>query len=291
MSTWMDRLGRVGVWTSDLRNEDHAGAAAAAAELASLGYKTLWTPGGAGGDVMADVERALDAAPGAVIATGILNIWRHEPADVGRWWRGLGEARQARVMLGLGISHSLLIGDAYAKPVATMSAYLDKLDAEGVQKDRRCLAALAPRMLQLAATRTAGSHPYLTTPEHTAQARAAMGPGALLAPEQGVILETDPARAREKGAASLALYMRLPNYVNNWRRLGFSEEDVTTPSDKLVDAIFAWGTPQQIKARIDEHVAAGADHVCIQVISGERLPGGDLAGLRAACRELAPVLL
>jgi probable F420-dependent oxidoreductase len=283
-------MGRVGVWSGDLRFGPDLGAIAeAAAELDELGFGAIWFPGGVGGDVLADIDRLLSATKRAVIATGIINIWRHEPSDIGRWWKGLSEDRKARVMLGLGVSHGPLIGEAYGKPLAVMTEFLDKLDAEGVPAQSRCIAALAPKMLDLAKRRSAGTHPYLVPPEHSEIARRSVGPGALVAPEQGVVLETDPARAREAAAKALKIYMGLPNYVNNWRRLGFGDADVTGPSDRLLDALFAWGDAAKIAERVKAHHAAGADHVCVQVIQAD--PAAGLAGLRQSWRTLAKALI
>jgi len=264
----IQRLGRIGVWSSELRYGDPGARAAAAAELDALGYGALWVPGGIGGPVLDDIRVLLDAAPRAAAATGIINIWKHEPAEIGAWWRELPAALKARTMLGLGVSHGPLVGADYGKPLATMTAYLDGLDAAGVPSEARCLAALAPKMLDLSRDRTAGTHPYLVPPEHTAVARERVGPNALVAPEQGVILETDPAKAREIGRQAIKVYLSLPNYLNNWRRLGYSEEDVTTFSDRMHDAVFAWGTPQKIAERVKAHFDAGADHVCLQVLRG-----------------------
>jgi probable F420-dependent oxidoreductase len=283
------RLGRIGVWSGELRYGEAAARAEATAELDALGYGTIWIPGGIGGEILADVQALLNAAPRASIATGIINIWKHEPAELGAWWKGLSAAHQARTMLGLGVSHGPLIGADYGKPLATMIAYLDGLDAQGVPAASRCLAALAPKMLDLARDRSAGTHPYLVPPEHTAVARARVGPDALVAPEQGVILETDPAKAREIGRQAIGVYLGLPNYLNNWRRLGYSEEDVTTFSDRLHDAIFAWGTPEQIAARVKAHFDAGADHVCLQVLRGPT--GGDNSLPMRQWRELAAALV
>ena len=169
-----------------------------------------------------------------------------------------------------------------------MRDYLDRLSAEGLPADRLCLAALGPKMLELARDRTAGAHPYLVTPEHTAQARSVLGPGKLLAPEQGVILERDPERARAMARKALAQYQQRPNYANNWRRLGFSEDDIANMSDRLVDALFAWGGVEQIAERVKAHLSAGADHVCLQVISGA---GVDVNAARPAWRTLAAALL
>jgi probable F420-dependent oxidoreductase len=281
-------LGPIGIWSLELRFGDRGEAHEAAAELDQLGYGALWIPGGVGGDVLGDVAGLLAAAPRAAIATGILNIWKHEPADIGAWWAGRSPADHARVMLGLGVSHGPIIGEAYAKPLEAMSRYLDGLDAAGVPEERRCLAALGPKMLDLSAARSAGAHPYLVPATHTAQARERLGADALLAPEVGVVLETDPGRAREIARQALANYLRLPNYLNSWRRLGFSEEDVQG-SDRLIDALFAWGSLEQIAARVREHLDAGADHVCLQVVSAPS--GSGIAFPRQAWRELAQALL
>lgn len=266
--TAADRLGRIGIWSGELRFGAPAAIAEAAAELDALGYGAIWIPGGVGGAVLAEVKRLLDATTRATIATGIINVWRHEPAELGTWWRGLSEAHRARTLLGLGISHGPLIGDDYKRPVATMTAYLEKLAAEQIPAERLCLAALGPKMLQLSAARTAGAHPYLSPAAHTAFAREHLGPAALLAPEVGVILETDPAKARAIARAALGTYLRLPNYVNNWRRFGFSEAETVDPSDRLIDALFAWGDTDQIAKGVRAHLDAGADHVCLQVVRG-----------------------
>jgi probable F420-dependent oxidoreductase len=237
---------------------------------------------------MSDVVRLLAATQRMMIGTGILNIYKHEPADVGTWWHALAAAHRARLMLGLGVSHGPLIGEDYSNPLKAMSRYLDGLDAAKIPPEKRCLAALGPRMLALARERTAGSHPYLVTPEHTATARAILGDAALLAPEQGVILETDPGKARALARIALKHYLHLPNYLNNWRRLGFSEEDITQATDRLVDGLFAWGTPEQVSARIKEHLQAGADQVCIQVIHEHM---ASLRPPREAWRALAATLI
>jgi probable F420-dependent oxidoreductase len=270
----------------ELRFGDRAQAFEAAAELEELGYGALWFPGGVGGDVLGDLAGLIAATRRATIATGILNIWKHEPAEIGAWWASRSETDHARIMLGLGVSHGPLIGESYGKPLDVMERYLDGLDAAGVPAERRCLAALGPKMLDLAAARSAGAHPYLVPPEHTARARERMGPDALLAPEVGVVLETDPGRAREVARQGLANYLRLPNYLNSWRRLGFSEEDVAG-SDRLIDALFAWGALEQVAARVREHLDAGADHVCLQVIRGTPDPSFP----REAWRELAGAVL
>ncbi|HEY5676404.1 MAG TPA: LLM class F420-dependent oxidoreductase [Myxococcales bacterium] len=281
-------LGRIGIWSMELRFGDSGQCGEAAAELDELGFGAVWIPGAVGGDALGDVARLLAATRRTVIATGILNIWKHEPAEVGAWWAGLADADHARLMLGLGVSHGPLIGESYAKPLEVMSRYLDGLDAAGLPAERRCLAALGPKMLELAAARSAGAHPYLVPPEHTALARQRMGPSALLAPEQGVILESDPGRARELARQALAVYLPLPNYRNNWRRLGFTEAEIEGLADRLLDALFAWGTPDQIAARARAHLDAGADHVCLQVVHAGM---ATMTPPREAWRELAKAAL
>lgn len=282
------RLGRIGIWSLELRFGDRGQAADAAAELDDLGYSALWIPGGVGGDVMGDIDRLLHATSRATIATGILNIWKHDPAEIAGWWLALSDDQRQRVLLGLGVSHSHVVGEAYRKPLSVMRDYLDQLDGAGLPQEARCLAALGPKMLELARDRAAGVHPYLITPAHTALAREALGPGRLVAPEQGVILENDSVRARELARAALASYQSYPNYQNSWRRLGFTDDEIASADDRLIDALFAWGDEDKIAARIYEHFAAGADHVCIQAITGAGL---DLAPARTVWRNLARALL
>jgi probable F420-dependent oxidoreductase len=264
-------LGTIGVWSAQLRFGDAGAIAAAAAELEQLGYSALWIPGGAGGDVLGDSERLLAATRATVVATGILNIWMHDPVEVAAGHRRLTAAHPDRFLLGLGVSHALLVDrtDHYERPLAKMRRYLDALDGapEPVPAGERVLAALGPRMLELARDRSAGAHPYLTTPDHTAVARQALGAGPVLAPEQKVVLDTDPARARAVAREGLAIYMQLPNYTNNLKRSGFGDDDFAAGgSDRLVDRVVAWGDPEHIAARVQEHLDAGADHVCIQVL-------------------------
>jgi probable F420-dependent oxidoreductase len=289
MSTWSDTLGKIGIWSGELRFGDAGARREAAVELDELGYGTLWIPGGIGGELLADMDLLLNAAPRAAVASGILNIWRHDPADSGTWWKGLSEAHRARVMLGLGVSHGPLIGGEYGKPLGKMSEFLDGLDAAGFPAEARCIAALGPKMLDLSRDRSAGSHPYLVPVEHTRYARERLGPKALLAPEIGVVLETDPTKAREIARAGVKMYQGLPNYVNNWRRFGFSEADTTDASDALIDALFAWGTPEKIAEQVQGHLDAGADHVCLQVIRGAM--GQHSEPPREEWRRLASALL
>lgn len=279
------QLGKLGVWSMELRFGDRSQATEAAAELEELGYGTLWVPGGIDNRVLDTVDELLAATHRATIATGILNIWKYQPQEVAAWFQQLPAGHRNRVLIGLGVSHGPLIGDAWKKPLAVTCEFLDGLDAEGMPRDNLCLAALGPRMLELSRDHTAGAHPYLVTPEHTATARDILGPDALLAPEQGIVLESEPAKARQLAREALSIYQKLPNYRNNWQRLGYTEEDMDTLSDRLVDGLFAWGSAERIVERLQAHYDAGADHVCVQLIRGAS--GGDMAGLVAACRELA----
>jgi probable F420-dependent oxidoreductase len=283
------RLAGVGVWSGELRrHEDEGERRDAAAELEELGYATLWIPGGQGGPVFDAVGVLLRATREVSVATGILNIWRHDPEETAAERAQLDDAYEGRFLLGLGVSHAPLI-EEYAKPLTAMRDYLDSLDAAApaVPKEERVLAALGPKMLELARDRSAGAHPYLGPVEHTRRAREILGAGPLLAPEVGVILESDEQRAREIARSQLERYMAMPNYVNNWRRSGFGDDDLANGgSDRLIDALIGWGDVEAIAERIEEHFDAGADHVCIQVL---RSPGAD--GLpRDEWRELSAAL-
>jgi probable F420-dependent oxidoreductase len=279
-------FGQIGVMSGQLAFGESPLVEEAAAELDELGFGAIWIPGGLVGGVEGRVDRMLGATRRAIVATAILNIWKQPPAELGAWWRERCPD-PSRVMLGLGVSHSPFIAE-YRKPLAAMRDYLDAMDDEGIPAKSRCIAALAPKMLELARDRTAGSLPYLVTPDHTAWSRERLGPAPLLATEQGVILETDPATARAIARANLDTYKVLPNYANNWRRLGFSEEDIASSSDRLVDALYAWGTLDQVRDRVQAHLDAGADHVPLHVIQREKV--GDLQEARAVWRELAALL-
>lgn len=284
MGNW-PQLGRIGIWSMELRFGDPTGIAEAAAELDDLGFGAIWVPGGIGGDVAGDVNRLLAATKHATIATGIINIWKHEPAEIAGWWDGLSGDHRGRLLLGLGISHAPLIGEGWDKPVARTRAWVEELLGLGVPAQNLCLAALGPKMVELSGKLTAGAHPYLVSPEHSRRARAILGSGPLLAPEQGVVLEADPERARELARGALTHYRQLPNYRNNWLRLGFTEDDCNEASDALIDGLFGWGSLDSIRERVQQHHDAGADHVCLQAITG-----GGLDEARAAWRELAKLL-
>jgi probable F420-dependent oxidoreductase len=263
-------LSGTGVWAHQLRYGDPDAIAAAATELDGLGYSALWIPD-VGGDVLASVELLLDATKRATIATGILNIWMHEPAEVAERRASWSADWQHRFLMGLGVSHAPLIDHnnpgRYTKPYSKMVEYLDGLDAAGFPRAARMLAALRPKMLELARDRTAGAFPYFVPVEHVAHAREALGPDALLAVELAVVLDTNPASARETGRKHTQVYVNLPNYTNNLRDFGFSDEDFADRgSDRLVDAIVAWGDVDAIAARVRAMRDAGANHVCVQVM-------------------------
>jgi len=269
-------ISATGIWSASLRYGDPASAAEAATELEQLGFGAIWIPD-VGGDVFGAVANLLRATTHITVATGILNIWMQAAADTAEQHARLTAQHGPRFLVGLGVSHARRIDQdgpgTYTKPLERMREYLDALDAAPtpLQPADRVIAALGPKMLELAGSRTAGSHPYLVTPEHTAAVRAALGPDKLVAAEQAVVLESDPATARAIARSHLALYLGLPNYSNNWKRIGFTDDDLEHGgSNRLVDALVAWGGESEIRSRIDAHRAAGADHVCIQALGGER---------------------
>jgi probable F420-dependent oxidoreductase len=267
-------LGAVGIWSAPIRFAPAGAGITAAAELERLGFSAVWVPGGVDSGVLQKLDALLTATSSISVGTGILNIWKHEPADVAAWWNGQSPQRKKRIILGLGVSHGPLIGESYQRPLARMRVFLDGLQAAGMPLDRVCLAALGPKMLEMAGQRTSGAHPYLVSVRHTAFARKMLGPRALLAPELGVVLEHSPVKAREIARETLRQYLRFPNYANNWLRDGFTQQDLDSLSDRLVDSLIAWGDIDAIAARVREHLDAGADHVCLQVISagGMRAP-------------------
>jgi len=290
-------LGGVGVWSGQLRFGDRGAVAEAAAELESLGYTALWVPGGAGGPVFDDCRALLDATRGVTVATGVLNLWMHTPDETAAGHAALTADHPGRFLLGLGVSHAPLVDrdepGRYRRPLATTRAYLDALDAAQppVPAGERVLAALGPQMLALARERAAGAHPYIANPDHTRFAREVLGDGPLLAPEQPVVFGTDRDAALATARGHLAIYLGLPNYVNNWRRIGFTDDDFADGgSDRLLEGIVAWGDEAAIAGRVAEHFAAGADHVCIQ-LAGTRATGPDAALPLDTWRRLAPALV
>lgn len=237
-----------------------------ATEIEALGYGAVWV-GGSPPAALSWVEPILQATTTLCVATGIVNIWSAPAQRVAESFHRIEAAYPGRFLLGIGVGHAEMISE-YRKPYNALVEYLDRLDDYGVPANRRVVAALGPRVLGLSARRSAGAHPYLTTPEHTARARELIGPSAFLAPEHKVVLTTDSARARTVGRQALDMYFNLANYRNNWKRLGFTDDEVSRPgSDRLVDAAVAYGTPDAIAARLNEHLLAGADHVPIQVLT------------------------
>jgi probable F420-dependent oxidoreductase len=290
------QLGRIGIWTMRFEDQSAGKVQAAAAELEALGYGAIWFGEGVGREALTHAGLLLSATRRITIATGIANIYARDPVTMAAGHKTLSEAYPGRFVLGLGVSHVPLVeqlrGHRYEKPIVAMRAYLDAMDQAPYRsvlpsaRPVRMLAALGPQMLQLAAQRTDGAHPYNVSPEHTARAREILGAGSLLCPEQAVVLEKDPAKARVIARAFLSIYLGLPNYTNNFLRLGFREEDCQNGgSDRLIDAIIAWGDLEAIRSRIRAHHAAGADHVCVQV-----LPQDPRALPLVEWRELAAAL-
>lgn len=254
-------LGRYGVWTFGAVQPEQA------AEIETLGYGALWVGGSPAAD-LSFAEPILERTQTLQLATGIVNIWTADAAAVAESFHRIEAAYPGRFLLGVGVGHPEHT-DEYRKPYDALVEYLDALDAAKVPTSRLVIAALGDKVLKLAARRSAGAHPYLTTPEHTAHARDVLGESVFLAPEHKVVLSTDSAAARTIGRKTVDFYLNLSNYLNNWRRLGFTEDDIAKPgSDKLIDAVVAHGTAGDIAARLQQHVANGADHVAIQVLGG-----------------------
>ena len=254
-------LGRFGVWTFGVPQPDQV------AEIEKLGYGAVWIGGSPKGN-LEYVEPLLEATENLQLATGIVNVWTAEADELAQAYHRVEKAFPGRFLLGIGIGHPEHT-EEYRKPYDVLVEYLDALDAQKVPTSRRVVAALGPKVLELAAARSAGAHPYLTTPEHTGQARNLIGNTVFLAPEHKVVLGTDAEEAREVGRGAVDFYLNLSNYLNNWRRLGFTEDDIAKPgSDRLIDAVVAHGDATAIAARLHQHLEAGADHVAIQVLGG-----------------------
>ena len=254
-------LGRFGVWTFGAPKPDQA------VEIEKLGYGAVWIGGSPAGDLKY-VEPILEATETLQVATGIINVWTAKAEEVAEAYHRVEQAYPGRFLLGVGIGHPEHT-EEYRKPYDVLVEYLDALDVAKVPTSRRVIAALGPKVLKLSAARSAGAHPYLTTPEHTGQARNIVGNTVYLAPEHKVVLTTDAEEARKIGRETVDFYLNLSNYVNNWKRLGFTDDDIAKPgSDKLIDAVVAHGTPEAVAARLNEHLDAGADTVTIQVLGG-----------------------
>ncbi len=277
-------LGAFGVWWSFSWKPPGA-SSGAGGELEDLGYGALWSSGGFDPGLSPRFQRLLASTRRAVVASGIVSIWAGTPEELASATAELETSHPGRFLLGLGASHASL-AEQYAQPYRRMVEYLDALDAldAPVHRDRRVLAALGPRMLELAADRALGAHPYLVPVEHTERARRIMGEGPLLAPEVTAVLEPDPSKGREQARSFIRGYLTLPNYAGNLRSLGFSEDDLDGGgSDRLVDAVVAHGDTDNVAARIREHRDAGADHVAVQLLRrGEGIPLDDYRALASA---------
>lgn len=290
-------LGRVGVWSFSLEAQTAAEEREAAGQIESLGYPAIWIPESVTSrEAFSHSAWLLGSTERAVIATGIANIWARDPVAMANGWRMLTDAYPNRFLLGLGVSHSPSVsrrGGRYERPWGKMRDYLDAMDRaassalEPEAEPRRVLAALGPRMLELAAERALGAHPYFVPVEHTAFARKRLGPEPVLAVEQTAVLEADPAEARRVARRFAVHYLQTTNYANNLRRMGWSDADIGGQgSDAIIDALVAWGDADRIATRVRAHLDAGADHVCVQVVSDDE---NDVC--LAQLRELAPALL
>jgi probable F420-dependent oxidoreductase len=274
------RLGPYGLWTFALDRQPWNRAAEAAAEIEAMGWRAIWVPEATNRNAFVNATLLLGATENIAIGTGIAPIHNRDAMASANGQRTLDEAFPNRFVLGLGVSHQWLVEDVrhghYPKPLTAMRTYLEQMDAAPFSAfaptapSRRVIAALGPKMLALAAEHADGAHPYLTQPEHTAMARQILGPDKLLAPDQKVVLETDPAEARRVARMHLAGYLAQPNYRNSFVRQGFAVDDLDEGgSDRLIDSIVAWGTVEQVTARVRAHTAAGADHVAVQLLPAD----------------------
>ncbi|GLW09338.1 LLM class F420-dependent oxidoreductase [Microtetraspora sp. NBRC 13810] len=289
-------IGRIGVWHPLFGRAPVQAVRQAAAEIEGLGYQALWFGESFGSrEAFTTAAILLAATDRIAVGSGIASIWARDATATAAGAAALGEAYPGRFALGIGVSHAPLVnvrGHEYGRPLAAMDAYLDAMAAARPSLAMTAdppvptlLAALRPRMLELSRDKADGAHPYFVPPEHTALARKILGAGPTLAPEQAVLLETDPAKARQIAREHMSLYLTLPNYLNNLRHLGFGDDDLADGgSDRLVDAIVAWGDADKVAARVREHFDAGADHVAVQPLPT------DLGGAVTQLAELAPVL-
>ncbi|MFK4087978.1 LLM class F420-dependent oxidoreductase [Kribbella sp. NPDC020789] len=281
-------LGEVGVWAPWwLWKQEGERLGETAQELEGLGFGTLWVANGP--EMLETAQKMLQATDRISVATGIVNIWVHDPADIADAYLQAEKLHPGRLTIGLG-NGPREPAQWTLSPYGELVRYLDRLDDAGVPRDSRMLAAVGPRMLELAAARSRGAHPFLTTPEHTAEARAVLGSGPVLAPELKVVLETDPVEARAIARQALDFYLSKRGYATNLRRLGFTDDDLQNGgSDRLVDAVVAWGDPDTVQSRIAEHHQAGADHVAVQLLNRttDGLPQPNRRLPRADYRQLA----
>ncbi len=292
-----DALGRIGAWSFALETMPAVQERDAAAEIESYGYRGIWIPEAVDSrEAFAHAGWLLESTERAIVATGIANIWARDPTAMANGWRMLSDAYSGRFLLGIGVSHQGSVarrGAVYERPLSAMREYLDAMDRapstapEPEVAQRLVLAALGPRMLELGAERAHGVHPYFVPVEHTAFARQRLGPGPVLAVEQTVVLESDPSEARDVARAFALDYLQTENYARNLRRMGWTDADLRGHgSDALIDAVVAWGDVDRIAVRVRQHLDAGADHVCVQVVGEDDQDPG-----LPALRELAPALL
>lgn len=291
-------LGRIGLWAADFDLQPMAKSQEAIAQVEEMGYGAVWVPEAVIREPFASTALLLSATKKIVLATGIASLHARTAQTMQAGWKTLTEAFPDRFLLGIGVSHAPMVQGVhkgtYDKPYSTMVEYLDAMDkgiffgAAPTTAPQRVLAALGPKMLKLAAERGAGAHPYFTPVEHTAFARETMGKDALLAPELAVVLETDATKAREIARKYMTTYTRLPNYANNLKRFGFTDDEITNQEDRLVDAIVAWGSMDTVVAAVKGHLDAGANHVCIQVLTDKpgTLPMREWQELADATRSL-----
>lgn len=272
-------IGTIGIWAFQLDLVPSRQAQEHVAELEELGFGALWIPEAVGREAFTSATLLLAGGERIAVATGIASIWGRDAMTMNMAHKTVSEAYPGRFLLGMGVSHAPMVEGirkmSYDKPYSHMVSYLDGMDgglffaAEPTEAPQKVLAALGPKMLKLAAERTAGAHPYFVPPEHTAFARETMGAGPLLAVEQAVVFETDPAKARTIARQHTSTYTGLPNYTNNLKRFGLTDDDFVEAggSDRLVDTIVAWGDIESIRTRVQAHLDAGADHVCLQVVA------------------------
>jgi probable F420-dependent oxidoreductase len=292
-----EALGRIGVWSFALETLPAAEERDAAAEIESLGFGAIWIPEAVESrEIFSHAGWLLASTDRVVVAAGIASMWARDPTATANGWRMLSDAYPGRFLLGLGVSHAGSVGrrgHEYRRPWSAMRDYLDAMDRAGSTapepdpSPRMVLAALGPKMLGLAAERTLGAHPYFVPVEHTAFARQRLGPGPVLAVEQTVVLEADHGEARRIARMFAAGYLDTPNYARNLRRMGWTDADVQGQgSDALVDAVVGWGDVDKIAVRVRQHLDAGADHVCVQVVNED-----EADPCLSELRELAPALL
>ncbi|MEU8896876.1 LLM class F420-dependent oxidoreductase [Nocardia sp. NPDC048505] len=271
-----DELGRYGVWLPF-----NAFSPEQAREIEQLGYGALWLGSSPGGEDLAVVDDLLAATRTLTVGTSIVNIWKTPAAEVAEVFHRLEAAHPGRFLLGIGAGHPEATAE-YKTPYEALVEYFDALDAAGVPKERRALAALGPRVLKLARDRSLGALPYLVPVEHTASARAILGDETLLAVEHKVVIDEDPVRARVTAQPRTSFYLGLQNYVSNLRRFGLTEEDLAQPGgDRFYDAVVAHGSAEAVAEKLGAHLRAGANHVAIQPLADDPLP---------TLRTLAPLL-